>query len=415
MDELTNASLGCSINDAVGHFENGSLVVNISTDCAPPSQPDEEFENGIPLSKYLNLSHSDFEDTDCSKQHIIEDNQQQNQHLLDLIAIDEQDMEQSDAFIEDYSCHDGEMKENTKEIVGDWNEFSKYLDEEEYGSDSHELASSDIVFGDGDTTIIIEVDSVNISEDSEQIYLYPNMFRQEEEEDNVLQSVNLQNEEPAHVIIDNTSPDDRTCSLCNFMFETHDDYIQHVQDAHPVEPCPETSEFKCPFCNYKSKNKTSVKQHIRTHTKEKPFKCGVCQKAFSQKAGVQQHMRSHSEVKPWKCQYCDSSFKAQNTLLTHISMTHKKLKPYKCRECHQSFGHISNLKTHMRTHTKERPFRCTFCSKTFTQLGHLNTHMRVHTGDRPFKCKHCSADFTHVGNLNQHTITQHTKKLSLCV
>ena len=209
---------------------------------------------------------------------------------------------------------------------------------------------------------------------------------------------------------DNTVKTPEKCSICLEQFPSYESFLFHVKENHPIEYMSSMKLFKCPFCTYYSKSKTSVLQHVRTHTREKPYKCGVCGKSFNQKAGVQQHMRSHSNEKPFCCHICGRRFKAASTLQSHIQMRHERLKPYTCKQCGLSFGHSSNLRIHMRIHTGSRPFKCKFCDKTFTQQGHLRVHERLHTGDRPFRCQYCNQGFTHVGNLRQHVITQHTKE-----
>jgi len=239
------------------------------------------------------------------------------------------------------------------------------------------------------TTIIIDVGEMK--HENDVVTLYNDHFASNENSENKVKTP-------------------EKCSICLEQFPDYESFLFHVKEKHPIEYMSSMKLFKCPFCTYYSKSKTSVLQHVRTHTREKPFKCGVCGKSFNQKAGVQQHMRSHSNEKPFCCHICGRGFKAASTLQSHIQMRHERLKPYTCKQCGLSFGHSSNLRIHMRIHTGSRPFKCKFCGKTFTQQGHLRVHERLHTGDRPFRCQYCNQGFTHVGNLKQHIITQHTKE-----
>ena len=348
----------------------------------------------------------------------------------------------------------------------DWNgEYSGYMGEERdskasvtvmmHNDDSGDEISDDVLFGDEKleeddstnfpvqfelrnpapendtmqkspegTTIIIDVGEMKFEKETNQVTLFQDHFAhqidfQAGNNTNVLlcresqanfNNLLLQGNNKTVFINTDIQKNPEKCSICLEEFVNYDAFLFHVKEKHPIEYMESLKLFKCPFCTYYSKNKTSVLQHVRTHTKEKPFKCGVCGKSFNQKAGVQQHMRTHSSEKPYICHLCNGRFKAASSLATHISMRHDRRKPYTCKECGVSFGHSSNLRIHMRIHTGERPYKCMHCDKSFTQQGHLRTHVRLHTGERPFTCDYCNSGFTHIGNLRQHIITQHTKE-----
>lgn len=58
-----------------------------------------------------------------------------------------------------------------------------------------------------------------------------------------------------------------------------------------------TIYHKCPLCFRPFKNKSNIKTHIRTHTKEKPYVCEICNKAFCQKAHLRKHVFTHQKQK----------------------------------------------------------------------------------------------------------------------
>lgn len=47
------------------------------------------------------------------------------------------------------------------------------------------------------------------------------------------------------------------------------------------------------FCNKTFSKNFDLRQHIRSHTGEKPFQCIVCGRAFAQKSNVKKHMITH--------------------------------------------------------------------------------------------------------------------------
>ena len=86
-----------------------------------------------------------------------------------------------------------------------------------------------------------------------------------------------------------------------------------------------------------------------------------------------------------ECPYCDMTFSNKEHLKNHIR-THTGEKPFACQYCSDRFSMKSTLIQHIRTHTGERPFACSFCSDCFTTKSILTAHLRTHTGEKPYQC-----------------------------
>lgn len=55
----------------------------------------------------------------------------------------------------------------------------------------------------------------------------------------------------------------------------------------------EDGALACEFCKKTFERKDAFKDHIRSHTGEKPFTCGVCGKSFSRSFVMRKHEKIH--------------------------------------------------------------------------------------------------------------------------
>ena len=147
--------------------------------------------------------------------------------------------------------------------------------------------------------------------------------------------------------------------------------------------------------------------------KSTPVICKVCGKSYTDRSYLKQHMMSHSGEKPFSCTECGESFKNKKLLRDH-KLLHTNEKPYQCTVCGRCFRLNCVLREHMFTHSEKRNFQCVECGKSYKSVWTLNKHKRIHGGKKAHKCEYCPSSFVFPKELRLHTRTHTGEKPYSC-
>lgn len=187
-----------------------------------------------------------------------------------------------------------------------------------------------------------------------------------------------------------------------------------TSEESEVESKIQKKDFKCKVdgCSFKTKWRSSLSRHLRTHDISRMFKCIQCPCKFAEKFRLKDHERAkHGDG--LMCAHCSKLFLSREGLRAHM-MTVMGTFRYRCDICDKTFLNKSHFDGHMNKHRNYKPYRCQLCKKGFAYSCTFNEH-RLRCGqDKTYDCDLCDKKFVCSRSLRKHKKGKHSGNFKRC-
>ncbi|XP_068629882.1 oocyte zinc finger protein XlCOF7.1-like [Battus philenor] len=219
------------------------------------------------------------------------------------------------------------------------------------------------------------------------------------------------------------------CSQCEFTTDSQAECFFHEVLHSPSITKVKSGggkvieKFDCPLCP-KSFGKSSLRDHLKRHTFERPYVCAACGANFTRQSSLSNHWKTeHGEgasalvITPevpveevgMKCGQCGKKF-TDSMKNSEALAEHERDCAAAERRCpHEGCLYVATtaaqLIRHRRAHGENiRNHKCPICPFSSDQASHMKRHMLCHEGIKPYACPHCQFTCGSLENLRKHVL-----------
>merc|ERR1719342_2054913 len=149
------------------------------------------------------------------------------------------------------------------------------------------------------------------------------------------------------------------------------DKLDNASDQHPSL---DLKTFKCIQCNYKAKQKSLLKRHVKTQHEGIKYPCQLCDHQATTTDSLQQHIKSIHQGVNYQCQLCDYKVNSPSNLRKHVQSKHEGVN-YQCQICVYKASDQSNLKKHVLAQHEGIKYCCKQCDYQTNYRHLLKNHI----------------------------------------
>ena len=165
------------------------------------------------------------------------------------------------------------------------------------------------------------------------------------------------------------------CHVCQYTTRIKSTLKQHINNLHAER------KLSCDQCSYKAARPAQLRQHLKKVHGPATISCPVegCQRKFVQSCDIKDHIKRTHSTGRFNCHICGKQADNEEKMKRHIKLHNIDSEGLPCQHCHLRFITKQKLREHINSHTGETPYRCpsSHCGKSFMSSSSLSHHKKV--------------------------------------